>query len=340
MSNYSIRELKSEEAEKWNQIADNSQYGSIFQSYSWLKNIASETEFQFLPLIVEKEGHGPVALIPIYIKKKKGITIACSPPPGCAVPHLGPLFSFSSDNQYRMESEYREITDSILAYLEKQSVDYCRFAFIPECKDIRPFTWRGFTTSVNYTYRMKLNDIDHEEIRDGYDKKVRKMIRKFERGFPDASVRETNIEQVVGQVKSRYDEKGRDHSISLSYFKEVKEGMGDRVQPLGVFIDDKFISGTILLHQNNGTLAWLGGTSVDWKFNGVNEYLRNWIIRDLLNKGIPFFETIGANTEQLCEHKAKYNFRPIPYYIVEKMNGKAKMAKWAAKFMGFSGRDI
>lgn len=340
MNEFQLQEIGEEDTEEWDSFMRNSPHGTFFHHYRFLQMAEKESGYQLLPLAISKEGYGRVCQFPVFIKKLMQVRVAVSPPPGCGIPNLGPAFKFSSGNQRVIESEQRHVVLALCRYLEKLSIDYYRFACTPEVCDIRPFKWSGFKTSVNYTYRMRLCNLQRENISAHFDQKVRKMIRRFERNYPEASVREMAPDQILERIKSRYQSKNRKNGLSISYFNDIMSEYPMAVQPVGVFYQGEFIAGTILLKNKNLVQAWIGGFSTAPNYNGSNEFLRKEVIGQALKGGYSEYESVGANTLELCDNKAKYNYCPIPYYVLEKRNLKAFLAQSIAQKLGLHGSDF
>ena len=340
MAEFTVRPIEAEEKEVWDTFVGECTQSSVFHYYDWLRCAEEESGYKLEALEVSKQGHGKVCQFPIFFKSKKGVRMAVSPPPGCAIPYLGPIFRFSGEHQSSVETEHKLVVRKLLEYLESQSIDYYRLVSPPEVVDVRPFTWSGFSASVNYTYRMSLDQIDKDDLLSLFDKKVRKMVRKFERSYPSAYTKPLPINHIVDRIKNRYEQKERHHGVTENYFNRLIEVFPRYVQPIGVHENGELITGTILLKHKKLIQAWTGSSKVPASYNGSNEYLRKEIISQSLEDGFSEFESVGANTPHLCENKSKYNFRPVPYYKLEKKNRKARLAEYIAQKFGIRGSDI
>lgn len=326
MNKLHVHVLHESEKGAWDKFVDLSTHSAVFHYFDWLKCAEEESGFKFIPIVIEKPGGGRVCQFPVFIKSKWGVKVACSPPPGCAIPYLGPIFSFKTDNQHKIEADLKHSIYRCFDHINSYSIDYHRYVCTPEFTDIRPFTWSGFATDVKYTYRLDLKGRCTEEVYNSFDSKIRKMIRRYKNEYPESELREVSINKVIDQIKDRYSVKNRKHGISQSYFNNISNIFNGKLDPVGVFVGDNFINGTILLKHNHNVLSWVGSSAVASDYNGVNEFSRHAVINKVTNQDFISYESVGANTEALCENKSKYNFRPVSYFIVEKKNLKAKVA--------------
>ena len=101
-----IRVILEEEAGEWDDLVNKSPQGSIFHTWRWLKIVEKHTNSKLYPLIGMK-GNTPIGIFPIFFKKKS-LNMVFSPPPGSAIPYLGPaIVNYNALKQSKRESIYK-----------------------------------------------------------------------------------------------------------------------------------------------------------------------------------------------------------------------------------------
>jgi len=324
MSKYSIRELKTEDVEIWNQIVEGSENGTIFHKYEWLKaaEIASNTKFH--PLVVVKSEQEIVCLLPVFFEKKLSFRIIHSPPPECAIPSLGPVFNHSSDKQNKIESERNQVIEIFDEFItEKFHPDYIRI--ITEIEDVRPFTWLNFNANPLYTYRLNLEK-GEKNIFNNFDKRIRSRVRKVEKIDDEVKIVDCTIDELIADLNKRYNQKGRKFKLNEKYLQNLSEKFSPsnlKIQALQ--INSEKVSKFALLKYDDTVKFWLGGANLDKLQDGANEYIHWNNIKTGISEKYNFYERIGANTKHLCENKSKYDFRPSVMYTLEKWTTKGKI---------------
>ena len=340
MAEFTVRPIAAEEKEEWDAFVAESAQSTVFHYYDWLRCAEEESGYRLEALKVEQNGDRFAGIFPLFVKRNKGINLVVSPPPGCAIPHLGPLFHFKSENQYCIESEYRKLVSTLSYYIKhKLRADYQRFTLPPSVIDVRPFIWDGYDASPLYTYKLNL-EVTEEELLADFDKRIRSRVKKFQKKYNHTEMRTEGFSEIVDAVKSRYQQKGRKHETSKTYFQQLIESLTSNIRAYSIYDGDHYISGILTLHHQNMVQVWIGGTNPDKKYDGVNEFLHWSLIQKLKKDGVKWYERIGANTPHLCENKSKYNFRPVQYYKLEKKNRKARVAEYIAQKIGIRGSDI
>lgn len=145
--------LNKENADEWNGIVNKSPHGTIFHTWNWLSIAAKHSGFTLHPLIGYEKDE-PVALLPLFHRKKFGLNFVFSPPPHTALLYLGPVFLFNdSMHQNKREKIYTSFLDGVNDYIKKElHPQYMQVFLPPKLHDPRPFTWSGYTVKPEYNY--------------------------------------------------------------------------------------------------------------------------------------------------------------------------------------------
>lgn len=328
MSRYSIRVIDDSERQAWNDFIEKSEQGTVFHKYEWLKILEKHSNYSLVPIVVFK-GDVQICAIPLFKKTILSVKILLSPPNGCGIPYLGPVFIPDSQKQYKKEKTYFYAIDEAFDFIFNElGFDYIRVVCSPYCDDLRPFLWKGCIVKLNYTYKIDLSQ-GKESIYRGFDKRIREGIRSAEK-YNNIIVREDDIEdiyRILTLVKERYALQGRKYKVEENYIRDIiNSSLKEHVRIITAEINGETIAGSITLCYKEKVQDWIGATTPKEKVTGLNELLHWRIIQQAVDANFRYFESIGANTRHLCDHKSKYNPELISYHVVEKTSLKGKLA--------------
>jgi CelD/BcsL family acetyltransferase involved in cellulose biosynthesis len=344
MTQFSFRIADDAELADWNAAVDAAPTGTPFHRLEWLRAAAAESRSQLHLLVCEKQGEGIVCRLPLFAMRKGPFRLLLSPPPGCAIPYLGPVYSLSSPKQYRIEADLEGVAQALDGYLKAAFPHhYIRVITSPELTDVRSFLWSGFAVRPEYTYRMPLREGKDAVLKD-FDQRVRYRTKQAQ-ARDDWAVRcdaEEDYPNVLRHVRQRYAEQQRRFSPSDGYFSSLREELGGTVlRTRAIVAGEQWVSGMIFLRHNGNLKLWIGGAKPNGSFIGANERLHWDAIQHGINDGVAYYERIGANTPRLCKNKSKYNLRPVPYYVLERGSLLARLAAEAyARLRGGSDGDV
>jgi hypothetical protein len=155
MSEIEVAELKRDQYEVWDNLVENSPYGTIFHKSTWL-TICSEMLNQKLKILGCFEKNRLVGGCSLFTYTSKGLfKIASSI---CDMTPYGgiALLRSSSNKVGRREAKEREIIESIFNGFGAEQFDHIQLVNPPDFMDIRPFVWNGWDSRVYYAYYIDL----------------------------------------------------------------------------------------------------------------------------------------------------------------------------------------
>ena len=320
---YKIRLLEPSESSIWDEFIDRSENGTIFHKYGWMQAAENHSKTRFYPLVCEKSGEGIISVFPIFTAKKIFFKILFSPPPGCAIPELGPVFYFRSSKQHRIEADLNYTIEAYDSYIKKNyNPDY--YYILNNLQDVRPYKWLRYSVEPGYTYRLYL-DKNYVDLFNIFDKRIRNRINKIQNNgsVEIINVGSDKVHKIINEIKTRYSELSRSFNVSAEYVGTLLDIYGNQEMKLYECISDgSYQTSFITLEYKNNMKFWLGGVQNNTMKNGVNETIHWHNIVDASKRSLTYYERIGANTKHLCENKSKYGFRPDVYYKVEKWTQK------------------
>ncbi len=145
---YQVRCLAVEEYRHWNELVKQSAQGTLFHTADWLK--ASGSPFRIYGCFKGGEMRGGLAI------GINGRQTADHPP---LTPYLGIVFRLAEGKYVTALSNDKEISLALARHVKNDFTSIsCRFA--PEVVDLQPFIWEGYASSVRYTYRLDVGDLD------------------------------------------------------------------------------------------------------------------------------------------------------------------------------------
>lgn len=316
---YTVRLLAETEIQDWDIFIDEAYNGTIFHKFGWLQAAAKQSNTKLIPLVCEKSGSDIVAVFPLFLLKKFFLNILFSPPPGCAIPYLGPVFRFQSDKQARIEADQYHTIEAYDNYIHSYlRTDYLNVQ--TNMYDVRPYKWLNYKTEPLYTYRLCL-DRSLDELFVNFEKNIRNKVKKIKKSgkVETKTADNKHVDILIDDINQRYKKLRRSFKPSTEYIRELLSHYGEKeLQLRSCNYNDKYQTSFLTINYKKDIKFWLGGVSKEQIENGINEYIHWHLIQEAANKGHNYYERIGANTKHLCSHKSRYGFRPEVYYKVEK----------------------
>lgn len=293
------------EKEKWDGFVEKSPYGFLFHTWDFLKIIEKHSGFKLLSYGIYKENE-LLSIIPLFYHKKFIFKMVFSPPPRSAVPYLGLLVTdeFKTFKQSKKETCLKTIFLDISSELNKLSAGYVNIATAPNISDIRQFKWNGFTTEPRFNYILDLT-APLEKIWNGFKQEARKGITKAERGGYRLDCGD-NISGFYQRVQERYKEqKLSDPLLNETYLVDIKKHYPNNIKLYNLYDSkDDLLTCVMTQQYKNKFVYWIGSTRSE---QYANEYLIWRLIQKAKSEHYTIFDFTGANTENICRFKSKFN---------------------------------
>ncbi len=329
MSNFRVETWDVSQKDIWDDFVDEADGGTLFHKYDWLLAAKQHTGYELVPLTVH-QGNKLVCVFPVFLVKMMSVNVVLSPPNGCAIPHLGPVISLDTNKQHNVEKGTQKIIEEVYAYLKSEyNYDYIRIICSPAITDVRPLKWNNFSITPMYTYHLDLNE-DESTIFNNFDKRVKRRIRKAESN-EQLTVSNRPLEEMfvlLKLVKERYKEQGENFKVSETYLQKLmNSSVAGNINVKIGFENNEAVTGMLLLKYKNSVHNWIGGINPNSRTaDGINELLIWDTINEYSRKQYHTYELMGADTEQLCDHKSKYNPALVSHFLAEKATLKGQVA--------------
>jgi hypothetical protein len=281
-------------------------------------------------------GEQPVALFPAFVRETAVGTAVTSPPPGLLVPRLGPVLMPASPKRRKREKLNVTFTDALIETLDLDAPTALFRTLTPVgYRDPRPFEWRGLSVEPEFTYRLDLTERSLEEVRRGFSKSLRRELPDDPDDHPvtvECDADPEAVERVRRDVADYYAAQDEPFDVTPAYARDLVEAMGEDAR---VYVargpDGEYLTGIVVLYGGGAAYFWLGGTRASYDGTSVNTLVHDRIIADVLSDpalaDVTAYDLVGANTERLCQYKAKFGAPLEPYYTVESAGAPLRVAK-------------
>ncbi|WP_458205186.1 lipid II:glycine glycyltransferase FemX [Haladaptatus sp. NG-SE-30] len=309
------------------------------------------------------KGQQAIALLPVVVRDGPLGTAALSPPPGMAIPRLGPILMPTSPKRRKQEKVNREFTQEVLdrirtdytAQLARVGFDspvaqrvgeqmesgltLFRMLCGTEYGDPRPYVWGDLNVEPFFTYHLQLESTTTDAVMKSFSKSLRREIRDAKE--LDVTVTREGIDgarAVYEDTVARYEEQGETLGLSWEYVRDLWEGLDDHAQTyVARDSSGNYLSGITTLYSNDAAYFWQGGARAVYEGTSVNSLVHWRIIEDIVDgspvESVSTYDLMGANTERLCRYKAKFGADLVPYYLVESSGKTMDAAKRAYEFV-------
>jgi hypothetical protein len=305
----------------WDTLLERSHHATVFHTWECLKLIEKHSGTKLRPL-VGKIGTNEVGMMPVFVKRRRGVTMAFSPPPKAGLTYLGPLFVQYDKTlkQQTVEKVLLSSMDSFDHYIkERIKPNFYRMTLGPGYVDARPLSWNGYSVAPEYTYVADLSG-GEESIFDNYQKQVRVDIRKAQReGVVVKEGGKEELKSIYGLLADRFLQQGLRTGLTLGYLSELYDLLNPK--NLRIFFAShggEFVAGFICICHRDRASYWAGGGKTDMKGIYPNDVLQWEAMRWAIGQGFKRYEIVDAGDERLRHFKSKFNPNLVIWFRAEK----------------------
>jgi hypothetical protein len=313
------------------------------------------------------KGEQPIALLPVFVRRRSVGVAVTSPPPGFGVPRLGPILMPASPKRRKREKVNEEFTEAVLEELgadldldrrlaaagvaspmaeralDRFDVNSRLTLFRMECNaaygDPRPYAWGDLRVEPAFTYVLDLEDRTADDVRGSFSRSLRREIRDAE--DLDVTVETEGLDgarAVYRATEQRFAEQNQAFGLTWSCVRDLLEALGDRARTyVARDADGEYLSGVTALYSNDWAYFWQGGVTAVHEGTAVNGLVHWRLVEDVLEDppvdSVTRYDLMGANTERLCRYKAKFGAGLVPYYVVESSGAGIAVAKRAYRLV-------
>ncbi|OQX55853.1 MAG: hypothetical protein B5M53_03790 [Candidatus Cloacimonas sp. 4484_209] len=246
--------------ELWDKFVDRSPQGTLFHKSFWFE--ASQKPFN---IYILKKTDKIIAGIPIVYTRRYGFKLVRHPP---LTPYGGLIFCQNTSPKYVTRISLEKRVGTCLGTILISEFDSVDIIFPPVPVNLLPLMLIGFSSSLRYTYILKLNDL--KETWENMSQTTRNDIRKAERDGLYISTNE-HFEKLTTLVRKTYIRQNVDISLlnyAVRYHSILKKVNQCR---LFVTIDKRgqAIAAAYIVWDNKRSYYLLGGYDPDNRHHGA-----------------------------------------------------------------------
>ncbi len=306
---------------RWNDYVARSPQGTLFHEYEALETLADHAGATLHPLIGYK-GQEPVGLFPVFEVRKGPVTTVFSPPPRLRVPYQGPAYlNVEKLKQRKREKRRERFVDGCFDRIEAElSPRYAHVRTGPAFPDARPFKWREYDVTPEYTYHVDL-ERGEQELLDSFSGDGRRNVTNTpEDAYEIAEGGDDEVRAILDQVRHRYESQGVDFHVPAAFVVDLRERIEDgHVRPFVCRVDGEIVGGILALEYGDTIGRWMGGVRTDREVDVPTNDLLDWaVMSDARERGLSTYDLVGGETRRINRYKAKFNPDVHHYYSVER----------------------
>lgn len=280
------------------------------------------------------KGEQAVGLLPVFVAERAVGRTVFSPPISLGVPRLGPVLSPNSPKRTKRERINAELVEAVLADVDATGRATLFRMTCPTDYDPRPFQWNDLSLDPRFTYVLDLDGGDLADLLGGFSSSLRKEMRRLD--DVDLTIETEGVDaarRISRDVVDRYADRDDSAPVTPGFVDDLLSALDD--DHWRVYVarapDGEDRSGIVTLYGPDTAYYWQGGVTASYDGVSVNNLLQHRILADLYEdpafESVTAYDLVGANTEHLCEYKAKFNGDLRPYFVVESAGIEMQVAK-------------
>jgi hypothetical protein len=294
--------------DEWNTLVEQSSQATPFHRAETLDVLAAHSDSQLHPYAGFK-GQEPVGIFPIFEITKGPVSTAFSPPPQLKISYLGPaLLNHTKQKQRRQEKTNSRFVSSCLETLA-ETVDpkFTHLRTSVQYTDTRPFIWDDFEPTTRYTYVVDLSTQPDDLIM-AFSSDARSNITGTDDDAYEISRGgKSEIRQTIRNLQDRHAQQDVAFSITPEFVVDLYEQLPDDVFRIYTCtVDGTLVGGHITLEQGDTIYGWQSWGDRDADVP-VNDLLDWEIITRAHDRGLRWYDLVGANNERISKYKAKFS---------------------------------
>lgn len=322
-SQLEARELGLNEYAKWDELVNQSSFGTIFQSSFWL-TACSRALGKTLKIYGCFDKGRLIAGCSLFVLGSKAIkraeaTLRMTPYGGIVIEpmHTGSV--------RRQEDTNLAITKCLTRAIVEQGFHYVRMVNPPGFVDVRPFLWTGWDVKLFYTYYFDLE----RSVEDSVSKDVRWAARKaIKNNIAASRLEKLDVSKYDQLFSMTFARKALTQPAPSGFLQEMfktlaSEGAGEMwvaETPTG-----DLASAEVIIWDHRRAYRWSAASHTDHKETGATSLLLCEIFRNLHERKFKQVDLMAANTPDLARFISSFNPRLVPFYQVDRKTRVAKI---------------
>lgn len=294
------------DTDEWDELVETNAQATPFHRADSLEAIAEHSGATLYPYAGFK-GHEPVGIFPIFEHTVGPCSVAMSPPPGLKISYLGPaLLNQEKQKRRRQEKTNRRFIEACLDAVS-ESIDpvgsYLRTGF--EYADPRPFLWNGFRAEPQYTYLVDIEP-DESTLLGSFSSDARRNIRTADGEYQLSRGGADEIRRTIDALAERHAKHDVPFRLPSAFVCDLYHRLPEGVVRLYTCrVDGRLVGGHLTLENAETIYGWQSWADLDADVP-VNDLLDWEIMTTARDRGIRWYDLVGANIPRLSAYKSKF----------------------------------
>ena len=291
----------------------------IFSKDWWLDAVCVDGEWD---VALAEKGGNIFASMPYYMIKKDMFKVIGMP---SLTQTMGPYIKYpAGQKRYKKTFWEKELMSSLIEQLP--SFDSFKQSFYHEVINWLPFYWKGFYSSVRYTYIID-NLVNEKNIFQTFSKNKRKNIEKAQRIVEVRS--DLSADEFYNYHKMTLAKNGENILYSYEVFKNIYNSAYKNGSATNLYSIDKngnIHSALFIVWDKNSTYALISSLDPDFRHSGSLSLLFYEAIK-IASKCSKRFDFEGSMMEYAANSYRQFGGTLKPFYQIVKTNSKLLSVK-------------
>ncbi len=284
----------------------------LFNSAAWLNNydLTALTQCAIL-----NNNNEVIGCFIYYTFKKASFNFVISPPyaPNIELFYVNPSESVVGRNTFN-----KEISDLLADYFISLNKHYVNINLPETIIDTQPFTWKGFTSRLRYSYIIHLSK-SKEELWDNLSSEKRKSVNKAIKD--ELEVKETTDKELVySLVIKSLDRNGKSKNIEIIRKILFSFSKPQNSYSFVAYHKNVPIGTSFCVINKNKAMYLFGGFDSENKHHGAGVSCMWQSILKAKDLNLQYFDFEGSMNETIERYFREFGGDMIQYACVEKIN--------------------
>lgn len=269
-----------------------------------------------------RKGDRVVAALPYHEVHRFGLRFMLQP---VFTQFLGPQVDYSGikEDEYSRRSFFRECVENILDMIDKKNFAYCQIAMHRSVTDWLPFYWRGFRSSLRYTYVIE--DISsYEKVAGAYHASKRTHLnRAAKNGL--TPYYDMTLEDFYQFHKKYIEDRGGHLSYHFPVLSEIYRIMSDKKQCRIIAVrgeNGELQSAVFVVWDSRCAYQLTSCTDSRYRSTGGSTLVVDEAVRFCSEK-VRCYDFEGSMIHNVEQSYSKYGSSQKPYIYLERYSSLA-----------------
>ena len=294
------------------------EYGTIYHSTPWHQVLIEGFNVQVSHLVTEIDGK-VVALTPIFLKRRYGMSLCGSPLKGLFTEYAGPRFDFQLE-----VSDRAAIFDNQMSLLRSMRYPYIEIGLKSEATINSDFIFssmhkHGF---IYYPRPSLVVDLTKgpEYLWMSFESRARNMIRKAEKNQVIVKVEALEInllEEYVAMIKATFNRQ----SLAMPHSFSAYAALVRNLEPIGCLFfvsarhQGRLVSAGIFLITDTNRMVFHSGSSSSEGMTLAASSLVQWkAMQEAYKRGIEEYDLGGVGVSSIDRFKKSFGGAPVSHH--------------------------